>query len=379
MGNSPIRTVSEGVHVIASDDTWIEGRAIQQLEITARLAGMHTVVGMPDLHPGRGYPVGAAFFSVGHLYPALVGNDIGCGMALWQTRLPVRQPADKLEKQLGSIDGPLGEDWQEAVADAGFSHTGHERALGTIGGGNHFAELQRLDTCHDSDALARHGINAEQLQLLVHSGSRGLGESILRRHVDRFGHAGLVDGSAEAEDYLGQHDEALRFAVCNRQLIARRMLARWKTGGHLLVDVSHNLVSRHRHGEREGWLHRKGATPAQGTLLAIPGSRGDYTYLVEPVPNAASLESLAHGAGRKWVRSDCKDRLRKRYTVEQLQRPRLGGRVICDDRELIYEEAPEAYKPVDSIIRDLVDAGLIRLVARLTPVLTYKTRARCCE
>ena len=87
MGNC-IRNLSDGVVLIAADDTWIEGKAIQQLETTARLPGMHRVAGMPDLHPGRGYPVGAAFFAIGRLYPALVGNDIGCGMALWRTDLP---------------------------------------------------------------------------------------------------------------------------------------------------------------------------------------------------------------------------------------------------------------------------------------------------
>ncbi len=81
MGNC-IQALSERVTLIASDDTWIEGNAIQQLHTTARLAGMRRVAGMPDLHPGRGYPVGAAFFSLGRLYPALIGGDIGCGMAL---------------------------------------------------------------------------------------------------------------------------------------------------------------------------------------------------------------------------------------------------------------------------------------------------------
>ena len=91
MGNF-VQNPSAGVSIVASDDTWIEGNAIQQLETTARLEGMRRVVGMPDLHPGRGYPVGAAFFSVGRLYPALVGNDIGCGMALWRTDIPAANP-----------------------------------------------------------------------------------------------------------------------------------------------------------------------------------------------------------------------------------------------------------------------------------------------
>lgn len=86
-----IRPLSDAVFTIASDDLWIESSAIQQLHITANLPNMQRVVGMSDLHPGRGYPIGAAFFSVGRFYPALVGNDIGCGMALWQTDILARK------------------------------------------------------------------------------------------------------------------------------------------------------------------------------------------------------------------------------------------------------------------------------------------------
>ncbi len=116
MGNC-IRNLSDGVCLIAADDTWIEGKAIQQLQTTANLPGMRRVAGMPDLHPGRGYPVGAAFFSVERLYPALVGNDIGCGMALWRTGIDAaRSRPDKLEKRLGDLDGPLDNEWRERTA-----------------------------------------------------------------------------------------------------------------------------------------------------------------------------------------------------------------------------------------------------------------------
>ncbi|MFG9878930.1 RtcB family protein [Pseudomonas aeruginosa] len=111
----------------------------------------------------------------------------------------------------------------------------------------------------------------------------------------------------------------------------------------------------------------------------IPGSRGDYSYLVEPVPSAQSLFSLAHGAGRKWQRGECRERLAARFSVDQLGRTHLGSRVICGDRQLIYEEAPEAYKGIDSVVGALLEAGLLRLVARLKPVLTYKTRGECCR
>ncbi|MFT0867585.1 RNA ligase RtcB family protein [Pseudomonas sp. CAM1A] len=374
-----IRNLSDGAVLVAADNTWIEGKAIQQLETTARLGGMHRVAGMPDLHPGRGYPVGAAFFSVGRLYPALVGNDIGCGMALWRTDIPTAKlHLDKLEKRLGNLDLPLDETWQEAVASFGLPATGHERSLGTIGGGNHFAELQQLDESYDDAALSALGIERKHLLLLVHSGSRGLGEAILREQVDLFGHHGLEAGSEASTHYLGRHDGALRFAEANRQLIARRMLGRMRADGDVLLDINHNLVSPAQVDGLDGWLHRKGATPSDQGAVVIPGSRGDYSYLVQPIADERSLLSLAHGAGRKWMRSECKDRLASRYSVEQLSRTALGSRVICADRALIYEEAPEAYKAIDSVVGALREAGLVRVLARLKPVLTYKTRGGCC-
>lgn len=378
MGNC-IRNLSDGVVLIAADDTWIEGKAIQQLETTARLPGMQRVAGMPDLHPGRGYPVGAAFFSVGRLYPALVGNDIGCGMALWRTDIATAKlHLDKLEKRLGNLDAPLDEDWTEAIAAFGLPPCDHERSLGTIGGGNHFAELQQLDLSYDDAALERLGIARNRLLLLVHSGSRGLGEAILREQVELFGHAGLDADSAACTHYLARHNGALDFAEANRQLIARRMLERLRSDGEALLDVNHNLVSPACIDGQSGWLHRKGATPADQGVMVIPGSRGDFSYLVEPIADERSLLSLAHGAGRKWMRSDCKDRLASRYSVEQLARTALGSRVICADRALIYEEAPEAYKAIDSVVGALRAAGLVRVLARLKPVLTYKTRGGCC-
>jgi len=127
---------------------------------------------------------------------------------------------------------------------------------------------------------------------------------------------------------------------------------------------------------RGGWLHRKGAAPADRGLIVVPGSRGDLTYIVRPRLERAeeALHSLAHGAGRKWSRGDAKGRLERRFTVADLERTALGSRVICEDRDLIYEEAPQAYKDIHRVIRDLHEAGLIDLVATMRPLVTYKTR-----
>lgn len=388
MGNF-VKKVSDRACVVASDATWMEEAATQQLITTSRLEGMQSVAGMPDLHPGRGYPVGAAFFSTGRFYPALVGNDIGCGMALWKTDMPASSiKLDKLEKRVGNIDGLFSEgeafDGQAAIAQAlesgALSPTGFESALGTLGGGNHFAEFQQIDTVYESGCVDALGLGTRHLLLLVHSGSRGLGEHILRQHVDRYGHDGVREEGAESIDYLRRHDAALQFARCNRQWIAARLLANVRSEGAPVLDVHHNFVAPATIGGTAGWLHRKGATPSDAGPVVIPGSRGDYSYLVQPIGNDdATLRSLAHGAGRKWVRSACKDRLFKLMTPTQMGRTALGSRVICNDRQLIYEEAPQAYKPIDSVVQAMVGAGLVRLLARLKPVLTYKTRGECCE
>ena len=384
MGNF-VKVLSDRACVVAADSTWMEDAAIAQLLTTAQLEGMQRVAGMPDLHPGRGTPVGAAFFSKDIFYPTLVGNDIGCGMALWQTDLlAARVRLDKLDQRVGNIDLPMAdaEARAQAMLLAGVLPSEHDSSLGTIGGGNHFAEFQQVDTVYAEAALSTLGLRPQHLLLLVHSGSRGLGERVLRRHVDAFGHRGLRDDADadSAQAYVAEHDAALRYARCNRSLVAQRLLRNVRAEGLLLLDVHHNFVERATLGGQAGWLHRKGATPSDQGPVMIPGSRGDYSYLVRPLRACHhTLLSLAHGAGRKWVRSACKDRLFKLMTPTQMGRTALGSRVICNDRQLIYEEAPQAYKGIDSVVQALVGAGLIELLARLKPVLTYKTRGECCE
>ncbi len=392
MGNrntKSIQKLSDKVFLVANSDTWIEGKAIQQLEKTAELESITKAVGMPDLHPGRGYPIGAVFASNHKIYPALVGNDIGCGMALWTTSIKLRKVnLDKFEKRLNNLDAPLDPEWREFIhfraKQKGLLPTRFDNALGTIGGGNHFAEFQQVDKVFNETIINALSIDKKLITLLVHSGSRGLGESVLRKHVERFSHKGLNTDSTDFDDYMKQHQQALYFAELNRELIAKRMLTCLNATGESVLDVNHNLVSRHTLSSCHNsnlWIHRKGATPADQGLVMIPGSRGDFSYLVKPIIGTTashnSLYSLAHGAGRKWQRSDCKARLSGRYKKSDLVRTSFGSRVICNNSKLIYEEAPEAYKSIDSVIKAMQDAQLIELVARFKPVLTYKTQGGC--
>lgn len=382
MGNSDSDTC---VQVFANSRVWMEDAALQQLHTTAKLPGIRAAVGLPDLHPGRGYPVGAAFFSVGRFYPALVGGDIGCGMSLLATdQRTHRTSAARLAKAVGNIDGPLPPDaLRDDVRDelhALAERTGLASAaqladsLGTIGGGNHFAEVQVVDRVHEEGVL-----DAKCVYLLVHSGSRGLGGAILRAHVDRFGHGGLVAGSEDAAQYLRQHGAALRFAELNRAHIAERLARALRVDTQPVLDITHNHVAPHDWDGEAGWLHRKGATPADQGLVVIPGSRGDFSHVLRPVAGRhEALDSLAHGAGRKWARGDCMGRLKPRFSFTELLQTRFASTVICADKALICEEAPQAYKDVDAVVATLIDAGLVQPVARLKPLLTYKKGAPTC-
>lgn len=364
-------------HVIADPGTWMESAAVDQLRAVSELPGMRRVVGMPDLHPGKGCPVGAACVADGIVYPYLVGSDIGCGMGLWATDQPAhRLKLDRLEKGL-DIDEPFTGDASEALAAEGVEGLRFAPSLGTIGGGNHFAELQRVSELRDEARVRQLKIDAKNLVLMVHSGSRGLGEAILRKHTDRHAAAGLAVASHEGAEYVREHDGAVRWARANRRVIAARMLDAIGCAAERVLDICHNSATPCPAEGPNAWLHRKGAAPADAGPVVIPGSRGDHSYLVDPLGDGRlNLYSLAHGAGRKWQRSAAKGKLGAKADASRLRRTKLGSRVICEDKELLFEEAPEAYKPIESVVAALERAGVIRVLAVLTPVLTYKTRRR---
>lgn len=172
--------------------------------------------------------------------------------------------------------------------------------------------------------------------------------------------------------YLADHDTATRWAVLNRRIIAERAAEALRADIRMITDIGHNLAERHANGI----LHRKGAAPADRGLVAVPGSRGTLSYLVEPLATARpeTLASLAHGAGRKYERSAMHGRTGTvKSELERLARNPFGGLVICEDRNLLIEEAPDAYKTIDRVIADLVEFGLARVVATFQPLVTFKT------
>ena len=167
-----------------------------------------------------------------------------------------------------------------------------------------------------------------------------------------------------------------RWAKVSRKLLAERFAQALGAEADPLWDGCHNSITpRELEGETV-WVHRKGAVVAAEEAVVIPGSRGALSYLIQPLGDGESRAwSLAHGAGRKWARSEARLRMRERFGREQLVQTSLGGRVICGERDLLYEEAPAAYKNIEAVIQDLVDARVVSVVATLRPLLTYKTRA----
>jgi release factor H-coupled RctB family protein len=364
------------VRLFASAQSWIEGEAVRQLYATAKLDGMRFAVGFPHLHPGKGVPVGAAFVTEGVIYPHLIGGDIGCGMGLFKTDL-VRRDV-KLDRW-SKLQFNLEHRWEQFVCDflaeSELESTEFDAALGTIGGGNHFAELQAVEKVLDAEEFKKLELGKQQLVVLVHSGSRGLGESVLRAYVDEHFGEGVEAESFAGGEYLRGHDLAVRWAKANRELIARRFAATLGAEAECLWDGYHNGITRRESDGEVVWVHRKGAVATDSDFVVIPGSRGSLSYLVKPTGDGESHAwSLAHGAGRKWARSEARLRMRERFEVSELAQTALGGRVICEERDLLYEEAPAAYKNIDAVVQDLVDAGLVSVIAMFRPMLTYKTR-----
>ncbi|HTN88529.1 MAG TPA: RtcB family protein [Sorangium sp.] len=395
--------------LVARDDVWLEGNAVQQLARVAALPGCVRAVGMPDLHAGRGIPVGAAFAFADRVVPQLIGGDAGCGVRLVATSIG-RVAPDLLERRareamdddllagcdpaevfeqvwrrgargLAEVEGAPEalarlaaaepQDGLPASGDASPYRAGYEGALGSVGGGNHFLEIARVGAPRDPAAAAAVGLAAGDLVVLAHSGSRGPGGAL----GQRWGSA-VLEGDA-AERYLGELAGACRFAQANRFLLAYRMLrvlgasrpSKIKGG----FDLIHNGVAREPVGGEPAWVHRKGAAPARGDDFTIVlGSRGTPSWVMRSRDAEAGLRSVAHGAGRKMGRGEAREKIAARYRRRELTRTELGGRVVCDDPALLLEEHPDAYKPIEPVVESLVEAGLATAVAPLVPVVTVK-------
>ena len=176
--------------------------------------------------------------------------------------------------------------------------------------------------------------------------------------------------AADPAAYLAAHDDAVRWGSLNRRLMAARVAHALGAGPtEPVVDQCHNLVEVH-----DGvYLHRKGAAPGDGRDVLVAGTRGTPSYLVAAHAGPDANHSVAHGAGRKMSRADALRRGKAKHTVEELRRTPVGSLVICGDRQLLFEEAPTAYKRIEQVIGDLVEHRLATPVLTTVPLVTYKT------
>lgn len=360
------------IKIIKSDKSWMEGNAIEQLKKVAELKGIVNAVGLPDLHLGK-TPVGASFVSKGVIYPHIVGNDIGCGMSLFITDFnKAKFKVPKIMRELEKLEGLENLKLSGNFEDKQFLF---KDKLGTIGGGNHFAEFQELAEIYDEEAALRIGLNKNKIHLLVHSGSRSYGEYILRKYIEQYVcQNGLEIGSKGFTAYMEEHDRAVEFAKINREEIAYRLLNYLSAKEYKkLLDSVHNSVTEKQYDGETHYIHRKGAAPSDIGCVVIAGSRGTKSYIVEPRDDLKEYAfSLSHGAGRKWSRQSCKERLENVYSKKAVRQNNFEYNLICSDKKLVYEEAPEAYKNIERVIEDMVNENMIRVVAALKPLITFK-------
>ncbi|MCT4563053.1 MAG: RNA ligase RtcB family protein [Maledivibacter sp.] len=361
--------------IVKSEKSWIESNAVEQLKKVSTLPGIIKAVGLPDLHVGK-TPVGASYMTKDVIYPHIIGNDIGCGIALFSTGIKKRKfNVIKIMKKLENLKDTNHIDIKHMIEDKIYVDIPFKEKLGTIGSGNHFAELEEIDTVYDKDALEDIGIEKNNIFLLVHSGSRSYGEYILNKYIKEYScQNGLNIEDMGFNQYLKEHDKAIDFATLNRELIAHRILTAISSKENIkLLDSIHNSITKKEYNGETYYIHRKGAAPSDIGYVVIAGSRGSKSYIVKPTDNLFEYAfSISHGAGRKWSRLGCKERLEKIYSKKSIRQNKFTTGIIYKDKNLIYEEAPEAYKNIDRVIEDMVGKKMIKPIASLNPLITYK-------
>lgn len=434
-------------------------RSIAQLVNVSTLPGIvYAALGMPDMHEGYGFPVGGVAgtrSSDGVISPGGIGFDINCGVRLLVSEIDVDQlrpvvgpllhelsrsiPAGMGRARSGKaferreLDAILEQGAPYFIQELGYglpedihfmesngaipgasaakvSERAKDRGrdqLGTLGGGNHFLELQVVDAIYDEAAAAQLGIRFGQVTVLIHTGSRGLGHQTCTDHVALMGKSMKRHGievpdpqlacapfaSEAGQDYFAAMAAAANYAFCNRQRIThvlRRIFEQYmgESDGslRLVYDVAHNIAKLERHEDDEIVVHRKGATRAFGPSsreipeayqglgqpVFIPGSMGTASYILLGTDEGRSLSlgSTCHGAGRVMSRSAARRQIRgaelRRELLEQ------GIAVSCPSNAELAEEAPDAYKDVDRVVDVVSNAGIARKVARVRPVGVLK-------
>ncbi|MEM4336576.1 MAG: RtcB family protein [Candidatus Woesearchaeota archaeon] len=436
-----------------------EDKTLLQLRNVASLKGIvKHAIAMPDAHEGYGFPIGgvAAFdMAEGIISPGGVGYDINCGVRLLRTDLTAKQiiskrkqlleelykevPAGvgkggitKLSKEvlmeilkkgsLWAVENGYGtkEDLKRTEENGQMKgaepHNVSARALargipqlGTLGSGNHFLEIQKVDRIYNPEVAESFGITAEgQVTIMIHCGSRGLGHQIASDYIElmenKYGYSNLPDRelvNAPINSELGQQYYsamccAINYAFANRQMIMHwtrevfKKIVGVEEGMDLVYDVCHNLAKFEEHNvdgeKRKLCVHRKGATrsfgPGReeipeiyrklGQPVIIPGSMGTASYLLLGTKKAEEISwgSTAHGAGRLLSRHEALRKWRGEQIKSSLERKDIE--LKSASWKGVAEEAPEAYKDIDEVVKVSHEIGIGKMVARLVPLGVMK-------
>jgi len=443
----------------------LEPEAVQQLRNGAALPGVLDVFATPDIHVGYGVPIGCVIAATEIVCPAAVGYDVNCGMRLLTShleasevevrglaeaiarRIPLGEGKDNLaleKKRFASLisEGVSGlakhelpglknalrhefsltmeldrlEDGGSLPGDGGCcSDTALKRGrtqLATLGGGNHFIELQVVESIEDAKTAQVFGLFKGQFVIMLHSGSRGLGHQVGDDYMALGRKMAAADGrflpnrelpyfflhERAGKDYLAAMNAAANFAFINRHLMALVIkdcfLTQYPgTGLTALYDLAHNIAKFERHKGQRLLIHRKGAARAfaaermKGTPFAgvgqpvlVPGSMGTASYvMVGTEANEDTYATINHGAGRVMSRIAASGRTRRGKPVREsavsdaeFWGSMKGIHLIAEDIRTVKEEAPQAYKDIDLITEAIVTAGLAKVVARLLPLAVLK-------
>jgi tRNA-splicing ligase RtcB len=440
------------------------GGGLDQVANVATLPGIVSAsLAMPDIHWGYGFPIGGVAATDpsagGVVSPGGVGYDINCGVRLLRSDLSVDDVRGRLKELVDQLfrDVPVGvgvggplrlerKQMRRLLAEGGaylvseglaaaedlevtesrgclegadpdlVSPEAFKRGAdqcGTLGSGNHFAEVQFVEEVYDAPAASAMGLAAGTVTFMVHSGSRGLGHqvctdslkamrSVPQRHGIELPDRQLVCApldSPEARHYMGAMAAAANFAWCNRALLVmqlRRTLERFfgqstaSLGLRQVYDVAHNVAKMETH-QLAGrsvklCVHRKGATRAfgpghpelpdryqkTGQPVLIPGDMGTASYVLAGTQQAMeqTFGSTCHGAGRVWSRHEAINRSHGRRIDKELAE--LGIIARARGRTGLAEEQPGAYKDVDQVVACVASAGIARKVARLRPMGVIK-------
>ena len=372
----------------------VEESAMRQIENLTTLPFLHHHLAiMPDVHAGMGMPIGGVLACDGAVIPNAVGVDIGCGMCAVKTNWKMEDlPAHVIRKEI--MKGirariPLGMEHHKEAQDAKYLPQGHDidkmeivkrrqhsilHEVGTLGGGNHFIELQK-----DEEG---------NLWIMIHSGSRNLGKQVgdyynkIAVSLNEKWHSVvspeirlpfLPHGTREFGAYWNEMKYCIDFALCNRRLMMERIqevIADSLKGIEFepMINIAHNYAAFEHHFGKDVIVHRKGATLArEGVIGIIPGSQGTASYIVEGLGNPDSFCSCSHGAGRVLSRKAAIKTLDMNAEVRNLEAKGIIHAIRCQDD---MQEASGAYKDLDTVIAN--ESDLVKLKTKLLPIAVIK-------